>query len=102
MDNQGITAEQARMMQMQAAQQSGGLSGLGGGLFGGIASGFEGAFPSPSFGGSLVFRSTQESEAAMAIAVPDITRKPGRPPKIKDYSEHLTRKEEKILPIEKR
>ncbi len=106
MDNQGITAEQARMMQMQAAQQSGGLSGLGGsGLFGGIAAGFGGAFLSPSFSGLPSRQSARLSNQRLMSQLCEAgTAEPSRKRsyKVRDYSENLIQKEEKILPIERR
>ena len=109
MDNQGITAEQLRMREMQAAQQAFGFGS--GGLFsdtlipssGGLAAqNIQRSFLGP-FGGVVSQQIAQSSirpELAWQSLAECLPSKPKK--RVRDYSEHLTRKDEKILPLEKR
>lgn len=130
MDNQGITAQ--RLAAMQAQQQgpfSGGIfgslqsassllspfrepvvsqqfaqarqqSGLGG-LLGSTGSGI---FGPPLLPASRYKRRPSSPTGPMAEGpyVSSSELLSSRPKKIRDYSEHLTQKDEKILPIDKR
>lgn len=118
MDNQGITAQQIAMMQAQQ-QRDFGLGGLlgstGSGIFGPPLlpasrykrrpSSLTGAMeegPYVSSGDQTVAKDTgvKPEDAYMAkLQCASVRRRFGKP---KDYSEHLTRKDEKILPIDKR
>lgn len=105
MDNQGKTAEQIVAIQAEALQdqQSRGF-GIGG-LVGGQGAGI---FDSPAL--QQFAQARQQMALSSQILAAQVARERtndagllGSPiKKSKDYSEHLTRKDEKILPIEKR
>lgn len=105
MDNQGITADQMARIQAQQAQQRSGFGSVlgGGGLFGGLVSQFGGVCSVPSFGRLAAARSRGSNDLFAALqAQGGIAPAHKRARKVRDYSENLTQKEEKILPIDKR
>ena len=113
MNNQGITTEQARMIQMQQANSlGGGLCGssLFGVLLGGLAApqtlGFQAqqqAAPQSPFGGVVSQQIAQGStipDLLWQYLAPSLPCKPQK--KDHDYSENLTKQEEKVPSFEER
>ena len=109
MDNQGITTEQARMIQMQQANSLGGglcVLGLFGGLTGPQTLGFQAqqqAAPRSPFGGVVSQQIAQGSTIPDLLwqhLAPSLPCKPQK--KDHDYSENLTKQEEKVPPFEER
>lgn len=89
-----MTEQEMTMLQAQQ-QQCGFISGLGGGLFRGP---FGGAGLPSQQSARLSNQQLMSRLCEAGIAEPACKRKY----KVRDYSENLIQKEEKILPIEKR